>query len=202
LVLVSSPAFSLENTSSNLNNHYSSTPLSPENLDDTCLDEYGLRNGYLKKFLIYAPPTVIVSVPVLSYAYFLGMYALLSIAPYELLFIAGYGLWYLAVPAVIGTAITFEVKYSIEYFRNRAMVRVVDAIRSNNIKNKYVKRFVKKFRKKYPKSQLTNNQIINEILNLDKNQSLCNGVLTESTSDKIQKLLAKKKHVLKYLGSL
>ena len=63
-------------------------------------------------------------------------------------------------------------------------------------------KFVKKFRKKYSQSTLTDAQIFEKILELDTNSNLCNGDLTNSSSNKMRKLLAKKKHLLKYLGTL
>jgi len=174
----------------------------PFELDDTCIDEYSLRNKYLKKFITWAPPTVIVSLPVGSFIYLFGVYSLLTIAPYEILFVAGYGLWYLGVPLIAGAAITFEIKYTIEYFGNRSVVRVIDALRMGNFKDKHAQRFLKKFRNKHPDSTLTNEQIFTEMLLLDQKGSLCNGELTGSSSDKIGKLLAKNKHLYKYLGTL
>ena len=57
----------------------------PEELDQSCLDEYAIRNKFLKKFVFWAPPTLIVSLPVGSFAYFMSLYALMLIAPYEAL---------------------------------------------------------------------------------------------------------------------
>jgi hypothetical protein len=93
-------------------------------------------------------------------------------------------------------------KNTIEYFGNRTIIKVVDALRMSDINNKHVKKFIEKFRKKHPESNLTNDQVFSEILDLDKKGSLCNGELTGSNSEKIRKLLAKKKHLFKYLGSL
>jgi len=181
---------------------FSLIEINDQDLSETCLDEYGLRNNYLRKFLIYAPPTVILSFPAASYAYFLGMNALLSIAPYEVLFLAGFGIYYVAAPILLGTAITIEVKFTIEYFRNKAMVSLIDALRIGKHGAKPVKKFLKKFRKKYPDSPLSNKDIFMNVLNLDKIQSLCNGELTGSNSDRISKLLAKRKHLFEYLGKL
>ena len=174
----------------------------PQELRETCLDEYALRNAYLKKFIIFAPPTTVLSLSVGSYAYFMGLTGLLTLAPSELLFVTGFGLWYVATPVILGTAVTLEVRNSIEYFRNRSVIRLVDALRLDEPSNKHVRKFLKKFRKKYPESSITDDQIFSEVLSLDKNGSLCNGKLTETSSDKIRKLLAKNKHIYKYLGSL
>ncbi len=174
----------------------------PKELDETCLDEYAIRNAYLKKFIIWAPPTVIVSLPIGSFAYLLGVYGLLTIAPYEILFVTGFGLWYLGTPIIAGLAITYEIKYTVEYFGNRSIVRVLDALRTNKFENKHVKKLLKKFRKKHPTSSLSNSEVFSEILSLDKKGSLCNGDLTGSNSDKIRKLLAKKKHLIQHLGNL
>ena len=174
----------------------------PQELRETCLDEYALRNAYLKKFIIYAPPTTVLSLSVGSYAYFMGLTGLLTLAPSELLFVAGFGLWYVATPVILGTTITLEVRNSIEYFRNRSVIRLVDALRLGEPNNKRVRKFLKKFRKKYPESRLTNDQIFSEILSLDKNGRLCNGELTGSNSYKVRKLLAKNNHLYKYLSSL
>ena len=174
----------------------------PQELRETCLEEYVSRNIYLKKFILYAPPTTVLSLSVGSYAYFMGLTGLLTLAPSELLFVTGFGLWYVATPVILGTAVTLEVRNSIEYFRNRSVVRLLDALRLNEPSNKHVRKFIKKFRKKHPESSITDDQIFSEILSLDKNGSLCNGELTGSNSDKVRKLLAKNKHLYKYLSSL
>ena len=171
-------------------------------LSETCLDEYVARNIYLKKFILYAPPITVLSLSVGSYAYFMGLTGLLTLAPSELLFVTGFGLLYVATPVILGTAVTLEVRNSIEYFRNRSVVRLLDALRLNEPSNKHVRKFIKKFRKKHPESSITDDQIFSEILSLDKNGSLCNGELTGSNSDKVRKLLAKNKHLYKYLSSL
>ena len=172
-----------------------------QELEETCLDEYVSRNIYLKKFIVYAPPTTVLSLSVGSYAYFMGLTGLLTLAPSELLYVTGFGLWYLATPVILGTAITLEVRNSIEYFRNRSVIRLIDALRLNEPSDKYVRKFLKKFRKKHPESNLTDDQVFSEILRLDKGGGLCNGELTGSNSNKIRKLLAKNKHLYKYLGS-
>ena len=160
LIFMSNPALSMGKKATTPTESSIVTSEVPSELDDTCIDEYALRNKYLKKFIIWAPPTVVVSLPVASYVYLLGMYGLLAIAPFEILFITGYGLWYLGVPLIAGAAITLEVKYTIEYFGNRSVLRVVDALRMNEYENKHVKRFLKKFRKKHPESNLTNLSLI------------------------------------------
>ena len=174
----------------------------PLTVDDTCLDEYAHRNARLKKFLVWAPPTVIVSLPVGSVAYFLGLTGLLNLAPSAGLFYVGFGLWYLAVPTIAVGTVALEAKYTVEYFKNREVVRVIDAIRDNRPHNKYVKKFIQKFRKKYKKSEISDEAIIAELYALDKTNRLCDGNLTGKDSNKIQKLLAKRKHVFKYLSRL
>ena len=159
-----------------------------QKLEDTCLDEYSLRNQYLKKYLVYAPPTLVLSVPLTSYAYFMGLYALITVAPYEILFLTGFGLYYITTPIIVGTALTLEVKYTIEYLKNRSIVKLVDSLRLGRIKDKAVLKFLRKFRKKYSQSALTDAQIFKEILELDTNSSLCNGNLTGSNSNKMRKV--------------
>ena len=201
LLFVGNPVFALEQERANPGPREVIT-VESEVLNETCLDEYALRNKFLKKFIIWAPPTVIVSLPVASYAYLFAMYGLLTIAPFEILSIVGYGVYVVGFPVIAGAAITLEVRNSVEYFRNRAVVRVIDALRLNDVKNKHVKKFLKKFRKKHPESDLTNEQVFSEVLSLDKSGSLCNGDLTGSNSDKIRKLLAKNKHLFKHLSQL
>ena len=174
----------------------------PLTVDDTCLDEYAQRNAYLKKFLVWAPPTVVVSLPVGSFVYFLGLYGLLNVAPSAGLFYAGFGLWYLAVPTIAVGTVALEAKYTVEYFKNREVVRVIDAIRDNRPNNKYVKKFIQKFRKKYKNSDISDEAIVNELYVLDRTNKLCDGNLTGKNSSKIQKLLAKRKHIFNYLGRL
>ena len=82
------------------------------------------------------------------------------------------------------------------------IIQVLDAIRLNDLKNKVVVKFIDKFRAKYPGSKLTNEEISSNLLNLDKSGALCNGDLTKSNSDKMRKLLAKKRHLYKYLSKL
>ena len=203
LLLTSTSAFSMQGNQVVVNSNIIDSLEVEETFAATCLDEYALRNKFLKRFVIWAPPTLVVSLPVASYAYLLGMYGLLWIAPFEFLYITGYGLYIIGAPAVIGAAVAFEVKYSVEYFRNRYMVKVIDSIRSNDFGNKSIKKLLKKFRKKHPSSDhITNERIFSEILKLDQEGSFCNGDLTGSSSKKIHKLLAKKKHLLRYLGNL
>ena len=124
------------------------TAINLTELDNTCLDEYSLRNNYLKKFIIYAPPTTILSISVGSYAYFMGLIGLLTIAPSEILYLTGFGLWYIGTPLFLGTAITLEIRNTSEYFQNRSVIKLVDALRLQNHSDKHVKKFLKKFRKK------------------------------------------------------
>ena len=185
-----------------VNTASSAVVTAPEELDQTCLDEYAIRNKFLKKFVFWAPPTLVVSLPVGSFAYFMSLYGLMLIAPYEALFYTGFGLYYVATPAIVATAVALEVKYSVEYFRNRSVVQVIDALRMSNFGHKKVRKFLKKFKKKYPASDLSNEEIFSELLSLDQSGQLCNGDLTGSNSDKIQKLLAKNKHIYRYLSNL
>ena len=66
----------------------------------------------------------------------------------------------------------------------------------------YIKIFLEKFRDKYPDSELMDTEIFTIILHLDKNGGLCNGYLTNSRSGKMKKLLAKKRHLLKFLSKV
>tara|TARA_B100000925_G_scaffold142662_1_gene106862 strand:+ start:831 stop:1496 length:666 start_codon:yes stop_codon:yes gene_type:complete len=169
-------------------------------LNQTCLDEYALRNEYLRRFILYNPPTLILSLPILSKAYLIAMIGW-AILPIEYLNAAILSAIVLP-PAIIGTAIAFETKFTIEYFGNRFIMKVVDALRMGDSQNRFIKILLNKFREKYPQSDLTNMQIFNEILRLDKNGDLCNGHLTNSRSVKLKKHLAKKRHLLKYLSKV
>jgi hypothetical protein len=174
--------------------------LESEVLNQTCLDEYALRNEYLRRFIIFAPPTLILSLPILSKAYLLAMigWAVLPIEYLNTAIISA-----IALPtAIIGTVIAFETKHTIEYFGNRFIIKVVDALRVGDYQNHFIKVLLNKFRKKYPQSNLTNMEIFNEVLRLDKNGDLCNGHLTNSRSVKLKKHLAKKRHLLKYLSKI
>ena len=52
----------------NLNTASNTVVTAPQELDQTCLDEYAIRNKFLKKFVFWAPPTLVVSLPVGSFA--------------------------------------------------------------------------------------------------------------------------------------
>lgn len=170
--------------------------------DETCLDEYMLRNKSIKKFIVWAPPVTVLSLPTYSYAYLLSVYALLNVAPFEALFYIGYGFYYISIPIAVGSFIALETMYSIEFFKNRGIIQILDALRLNDYNNKKVIKFIKKFRKKHPGSQISDQRIISSILELDNRGDLCNGNLTGNKSKKLRKLLAKKKHLFKYLKQL
>ena len=117
-------------------------------------------------------------------------------------FIVG-GVTYIIAGSILPCAvIALITRNTIKYFKNRSMIKVVDALRMGDINNKHVIRFSEKFRKKQPESKLTNDQVFSEVLDLDKKGSLCNGELTGSNSDKIRKLLSKNKHLFEHLESL
>ena len=197
LILINNPTFASKK------NHNEITQVKNDiqkEFDETCLDEYADRNTFLKKFIIWAPPTIILSLPVISKAYLIATFGWV-ILPLEYLEIAIISAA-LTGPTIIGTAIIFETKHTIEYFGNRMIIQVLDAIRLNDLKNKVVVKFIDKFRAKYPGSKLTNEEISSNLLNLDKSGALCNGDLTKSNSDKMRKLLAKKRHLYKYLSKL
>ena len=172
----------------------------PEVFDETCLDEYATRNAYLKKFIVWAPPTLILSLPILSQTYLIAMigWAILPIEYLNATIVTAF----LIPPAVIGAVIALETKNTIEYFGNRLIINVVDALRMGDYQNRFVKILLNKFRQKYPQSNLTRDEFFAEILRLDKSGDLCNGYLTNSNSLKLKKLIAKKRHLLKYLSEL
>ena len=171
-----------------------------KDFDETCLDEYALRNSFLRKFIIWAPPTMILSLPIISQAYLIAILGWM-ILPFKYLDIAIITAA-LTGPAIIGTAIYFEAKHTIEYFGNRRIVKVLDALRLEDYNNAAVVNFINKFRVKYPESDLTNKQIFSKVLNLDQLGSFCNGDLTETSSNKLRKRLAKSRHVYRYLSEL
>ena len=159
-------------------------------LDETCLDEYAARNKYLKRFNIWAPPTVIVSLPFLWQIIFSD-----SLASF-------FAFWFFGVPVSSGITIALELKNTIEYLSNRSVIRVVDSLRLGDVENEYVKKFTNKFRTKFPYSVISNEEIFQEVLRLDQKGSLCNGDLTGSKSRRMRKVLARNKHIYKHLGEL
>ena len=196
LILFSSPLLSQEEITNLRYKEFTATEI--EVLRDTCLDEYAQRNAFVKKFITWAPPTLILSIPALSQTYLIAMIGW-SILPIEYLNAAIISAA-LAGPTIIGIVVTLETKYAIEYFGNRFIVKVVDALRMGDDKNKSLEKLLNKFRKNYPESSLTDKNIFNKILELDKNGSLCNGDLTGSKSEKLKKLIARRKHIFRYLG--
>ena len=191
LVFVSDPAFSLEyEVQKPLQNEVVSFSKKSEVLEKTCLDEYAARNKYLKRFVFWAPPTAIVSVPYIWISIFSDSLA------------SAVAFIFVGIPVFSSLTIAFEIKNTIEYFSNRSVIRVVDALRFNDFENEHVKKFIHKFRTRFPESQLADNEIFDEILRLDQNEGLCNGDLTGSRSSRMRKLLAKNKHLFIHLSQL
>ena len=200
LLTVSKPVLGFEKNHTGLSNKVVMTADIQKDLDETCLDEYALRNSYLRKFIIWVPPTMILSLPLISQAYLIAILGW-TVLPFKYLDIAIITAA-LTGPAIIGTAIYFEARHTIEYFGNRRIVKVLDALRLEDYSNSAVFNFINKFREKYPESNLTDEQLFSEVLNLDIAGSLCNGDLTETNSNKLKKLLAKSRHLFRYLSKL
>ena len=79
---------------------------------------------------------MILSLPVTSQAYLIATLGWM-ILPLEYLEIAIITAA-LTGPAIIGTAIFFETKHAVEYFGNRRIIKVIDALRLEDFENKFV----------------------------------------------------------------
>jgi hypothetical protein len=113
LLFISNPAFSFKNKISTPNKALELTPEIKKDLDETCLDEYALRNNYLRKFILLAPPISIASLPVVSSAFLLGMLATTFIVPFEQIatvIIVGSYTYIIAGSILVGAIITLETK--------------------------------------------------------------------------------------------
>ena len=171
-------------------------------VESTCMDEYLTRDQQLRKFLFWAPPITVVAAPA---GFMIGGYAtagassLLGISGWSALgnTIAGAAL---GGVGVIGTFITLETIKAIELGKNRFIMRVVTAIKSEDYQNKKLVKFLKKYRKKYPQdSNLSDSEIRSIVADLDYNGALCNGEVTGKDSTKLRKLLAKRKSLQRYI---
>ena len=191
LIFASNPTLSFERE---MRNYGENEVVINENksdlLDETCLDEYAIRNKYLKRFVIWAPPTAIVSIPYLWAAIFTDSLA------------SAVAFIFFGIPVFGSFTIAIELKNTIEYLSNRSVIRIIDSLRLNDFENEYVIKFVNKFRVKFPESDISNEEIFGEILRLDQVGSLCNGDLTGSNSRRLRKLLARRKHIFRRLSEL
>lgn len=169
----------------------------------TCLDEYLTRESQLRRFLIWAPPSTVVAAP-----------AGFMIGGYSAAFLSGAagvtgwaGLGYAVLGAgigglgVLGTFVGLETAKAIEFHNNRFMINLITAVRVESYQEKSVVSFLSKFRNKFPRSPLSDEEIFQSILELDSDARLCDGVVRGSSSSKLKKKLARKRHLLKYINS-
>lgn len=168
---------------------------------ETCLDEFLTREQQLRRFLIWAPPATVVAAPVAGLGGALIGSGLASAAGATGWAGLGYTIFgsLAGGVAVVGTFVGLETYKAIEFSNNRYMVNLVTAVRSQNYEHKTLKKFLKKYHKKYSDDQVSDERIIEMIEYLDRSESLCNGVVRETRSDKLKKKLARKRHLLKYL---
>lgn len=171
--------------------------------ETTCLDEYLTRESQLRKFLIWAPPSTVVAAPA---GFMIGGYSAVALSGAA--GVTGWaGLGYAVLGAgigglgVLGTFVGLETAKAIEFYNNRYMINLITAIRVDNLEHKSVLNFLNKFRSKYPRSPLSDEDIFQSILELDSDARLCDGVVRGSSSSKLKKKLARKRHLLKYINS-
>lgn len=169
--------------------------------DQTCVDEFLEREKYLKKFLIWAPPIATVATPVAAYA---GGFAAAGLST-----AAGVGGWNVlgwtiagvfgAGGATLGTFVFLEVTKGIEFSNNRYMIRLVSAAHIGDMQNKKIRNFIKRYRSKFANdAHLSDEDIVQEIVDLDKSQALCDGTVTGNTK-KFKKKLSRRRHALRYI---
>ncbi len=139
-------------------------------LEQTCLDEYLLREKQLKKFLIWAPPATLVGAPA---AFMVGGYTAAFISStllmggwdalgYTILGAVGSGV------AVVGTFLTLETIKGIQFAQMRRMTNIVVASHANRFDSKALYRLNKKYNKKYPEDNVSAEDLATAVVMLDE----------------------------------
>lgn len=169
--------------------------------EQTCLDEYLVREQELRRFLIWAPPTTVVTAPVSA----LGGALVGSVFAHAAGATGWAGLGYtifgslIGGTAVVGTFIGLETHKAIEFSNNRYMINLIASVRAQNYQQKTVQKFLRKYRKKFSEDQMSDQRLFDIIEDLDSSGMLCNGVVRETNSTKLKKKLARKRHLFKYI---
>lgn len=169
--------------------------------DQTCLDEYLVRQNELKKFLIWAPPMALVAVPA---ATLVGGYTSLFIAS---AFTSGWDqLGYMILggmasgAGVLGTFIFKEVSKGVEFANSKRMVKIITAAHNQDFENKTFVRFFERYNEKYSANPKTKEELADAVIELDESGKLCDGEVRGYLNPKNAKYaLAKRRHLMKYL---
>ena len=119
--------------------------------EQTCLDEYLLREKQLKRFLIWAPPATLVATPA---AFMVGGYTAAFIS--STLLMGGWdALGYIILGAVgsgvavVGTFLTMETIKGIQFAQMRRMTNIIVASHANRFDSKALYRLNRKYNKRY-----------------------------------------------------
>ena len=169
--------------------------------DQTCVDEFIVREKYLKKFLLFAPPIGMVATPVAGYAGGMAAAALSGAAGVSGWSALGWTILgaFGAGGGALGALVFLEVDKGIEFSNNRYMIRLVSAAHLRDMENEKIKNFLGRYRNKYEQdSHLSDEDIIEELAMLDESGALCDGTVTGKTG-KFRKKLSRRRHALRYI---
>jgi hypothetical protein len=169
---------------------------------NTCLDEYLLREKQLKKFLIWAPPLTIVGVPVVAYTGGLVAAGVASAAGVSGWGAMGYAIVGVVVPAT-GVAVSFltlETIKAVQFANTRKMTKIIIASQEGLLDSKVIRRLTKRYNTKYPNDNLSSSELAEIVVSLDNRGDLCNGeIRNKSGASKLRQLLARRSHLMKYI---
>ena len=169
--------------------------------EQTCLDDYLLREKQLKRFLIWAPPATLVATPaafiVGGYTAFISSTLLMGgwdALVYTILGAVGSGV------AVVGTFLTMETIKGIQFAQMRRMTNIIVASHANRFDSKALYRLNRKYNKMYPENNVTAEDLAMAVVMLDETGMLCDGeVRGNLKGKKLKHKLARRKDLIKYI---
>jgi hypothetical protein len=172
--------------------------------NNTCADDYLIRQNYLKKFLIWAPPITVVGAPT---AFIIGGYTAAGLST-----LAGVGGWsalgYTILGAfgsgfaALGTFTVMEISNGVEFINNQKMLNIITAANSNTLDHKAFVNFVNSYNKKFANNQKDATELAQIVTRLDQSARLCNGEVRGYVNPKNLKYsLAKRRHLIRFIGN-
>ena len=176
--------------------------------ENTCLDEYLLREKHLRRWLIWTPPLGILLTPPLTVA---GFYA----GGYTGILLGAKG-WNALGGFLLGEVITFGAGVlttlgvttvsAVKFYKNRQLFRLI--VDSHQIEKEYPYKTLKKFHKLYRRKYSGDDSVDLEtfkqaIRDFDTEGSLCDGTMRSTYMGvKLKKRLARKKDLFAHIHRL
>lgn len=148
--------------------------------DQTCLDEYILREQHIGKWLLWTPPLAIVGVPTSTV---IGAYGALNLSA-----LLGASGWDVLGWTIVGGVFTFGAGVitslgitstsAVKFYNNRQMLKLVVDSHQTSPDYPYntLNKFYHKYRKAWPGDNMVTKDIFKEAIeNYDQSGKLCNG---------------------------